>query len=96
MSIAEDFKWKMYTVDEFSLIVRVLRADPKNLETERLEFLMQVTKTAGMRSATTRTGNQVPFLRDRLMRLGVAGIKEEDRRRSGAGKINTPSCRASK
>jgi hypothetical protein len=102
--VTKDFKGEVNAVDKFLLIFSVLSAGTENLKAKLLEFPVEIAKAAGVRCAAASTRDDIPFLRDRLMRLGIARIEknnsgngefgEVDEPASGAGERNGGQCAA--
>jgi hypothetical protein len=79
IGVTQNFKRKMNTVDEFFLIFGVLSAGAVDLEAKRLKFPVEIAETAGMRRATARARDDIPFFRNGLMGLGIARIEKKPR-----------------
>ena len=88
VSVAEDFKGEVNALDQFLLIFRVLRAGAEYQETEFLKFPVKIAEAAGVRRAATGSGNQIPFLRDGLVGLGIPWIEKNYRRGRKFGQVD--------
>ena len=88
VSVAKNFKREVNALDQFFLIFRVLSAGAEYLETQLLKFLVKITEAAGVRRAAAGSGNQIPFLGDGLMGLGIPWIEKNYRRGRKFGQVD--------